>query len=86
MVASRWTLINNRPGNSSLILVVNTDITEKKLLKKQLLHAQHLESIGTLAGGIAHDLNNILTPILSLSHYPFWQGRINLDFDDEAEK
>ncbi|BAU63670.1 multi-sensor hybrid histidine kinase [Stanieria sp. NIES-3757] len=67
IVASRWTLINNRPGNSSLILVVNTDITEKKLLEKQLLHAQRLESIGTLAGGIAHDLNNILTPILSLS-------------------
>jgi nitrogen-specific signal transduction histidine kinase/ActR/RegA family two-component response regulator len=40
------------------------DITEKKQLEAQLFHAQRLESIGTLASGIAHDLNNILTPVL----------------------
>jgi PAS domain S-box-containing protein len=40
------------------------DITERKSLEKQLLRAQRLESIGTLAAGIAHDLNNILAPIL----------------------
>ncbi|NOX87667.1 MAG: PAS domain S-box protein [Calditrichaeota bacterium] len=40
------------------------DITEKKKLEQQYLRAQRMESIGTLAGGIAHDLNNILTPIL----------------------
>ncbi len=43
---------------------VGTDITEKKMLEGRLLRAQRLESIGTLAGGIAHDLNNILQPIL----------------------
>ncbi|MGL5831790.1 MAG: PAS domain S-box protein [Waterburya sp.] len=67
MVESRWTLINDQQGNPQSILVVNTDITEKKQLEKQLLHSQRIESIGTLAGGIAHDLNNILTPILGFT-------------------
>jgi nitrogen-specific signal transduction histidine kinase/CheY-like chemotaxis protein len=44
-------------------LTINTDITEKKKLEAQFLRAQRLESIGTLASGIAHDLNNILSPI-----------------------
>ena len=39
------------------------DVTERKRLEKQFLRAQRLESIGTLAGGIAHDLNNVLTPL-----------------------
>ncbi|HKQ32451.1 MAG TPA: PAS domain S-box protein, partial [Thermodesulfobacteriota bacterium] len=43
---------------------VGADITEKKMLEVRLLRAQRLESIGTLAGGIAHDLNNILQPIM----------------------
>jgi PAS domain S-box-containing protein len=40
------------------------DLTDRKRLEKQFLRAQRMESIGTLAGGIAHDLNNILTPIM----------------------
>ncbi|GDY22882.1 histidine kinase [Verrucomicrobiota bacterium] len=40
------------------------DITEKKLLERQFLRAQRMESLGTLACGVAHDLNNILAPIL----------------------
>ena len=43
---------------------VYEDITERKELEKQFLHAQRLESIGTLAGGIAHDFNNILGILL----------------------
>ena len=46
------------------ILIVNTDITAKKQLEAQFLRAQRLESIGALASGISHDLNNVLTPIL----------------------
>ena len=45
-------------------LVLATDVTEKKLLEEKFLHAQRLESIGMLAAGIAHDLNNMLAPIL----------------------
>ncbi|MGC3988121.1 MAG: PAS domain S-box protein [Chthoniobacteraceae bacterium] len=40
------------------------DLTERKKLEQQFLRAQRMESIGTLAGGIAHDLNNVLAPIV----------------------
>ena len=40
------------------------DLTEKKRIEAQHLRAQRMESIGTLAGGIAHDLNNVLAPIM----------------------
>ncbi|MCT7962066.1 PAS domain S-box protein [Laspinema sp. D1] len=63
-VASRQTLVRDERDRPRAILAVNTDITEKKQLEAQFLRAQRLESIGTLASGIAHDLNNILTPIL----------------------
>ncbi|HTR80182.1 MAG TPA: PAS domain S-box protein [Bacteroidota bacterium] len=45
-------------------LGIARDVTERKMLEEKLLRAQRLESLGTLAGGIAHDLNNILGPIL----------------------
>lgn len=65
IVASRWTLMRDAQGQPKSILTVNTDITEKKQLESQFLRTQRLESLGTLAGGIAHDLNNILTPVLT---------------------
>lgn len=45
-------------------VVAFSDLTEKKSLEARFLRAQRLESIGQLAGGIAHDLNNILAPIM----------------------
>jgi two-component system, cell cycle sensor histidine kinase and response regulator CckA len=51
-------------GNITGYLGTLTDITEKKRLEQQFLRAQRLESLGTLASGIAHDLNNVLTPIV----------------------
>ncbi len=63
-VESRWTLVRDESGKPTSILVINTDITEKKQMEAQFLRAQRMESIGTLAGGIAHDLNNVLSPIL----------------------
>jgi PAS domain S-box-containing protein len=64
IVESRWTLVRDEKGQPKSILVINTDITEKKRMESQFLRAQRMESIGTLAGGIAHDLNNVLSPIL----------------------
>jgi two-component system, cell cycle sensor histidine kinase and response regulator CckA len=66
-VTSRWTLVRDEADNPKAILIVDTDITEKQLLEKQFLRAQRLESLGTLASGIAHDMNNILTPILAVT-------------------
>ncbi len=66
-IESRWTLMRDAAGQAKSILLVNTDITEKKQLEAQFLRAQRLESLGTLASGIAHDMNNILTPILAAS-------------------
>jgi PAS domain S-box-containing protein len=60
----RWTLLRNDDGEAEAVLAINTDITEKKKLESQFLRAQRMESIGTLAGGIAHDINNILAPVL----------------------
>ncbi|ALF55337.1 histidine kinase [Nostoc piscinale CENA21] len=64
IVESRWTLVPDFAHQPQAILVVNTDITQKQQLEAQFLRAQRLESIGTLASGIAHDLNNVLAPIL----------------------
>jgi PAS domain S-box-containing protein len=59
----RWTLMRG-DDHPEAILAIETDVTERKLLEQQFLRAQRLESIGTLAGGIAHDLNNMLAPIM----------------------
>jgi PAS domain S-box-containing protein len=63
-VSSRWNLVRDAAGKPKSVLVINTNITDARQLEKQFLRAQRLESIGTLASGIAHDLNNILSPIL----------------------
>ncbi|HSH93363.1 MAG TPA: response regulator [Roseimicrobium sp.] len=63
-VEGRWTLVRDNEGRPKSILAINTDITQRKDLEQQFLRAQRIESIGTLAGGIAHDLNNVLAPII----------------------
>lgn len=51
-------------GGKMLVYSILHDVTERKRLEKEVRQKQRMESIGTLAGGIAHDLNNILSPIL----------------------
>jgi PAS domain S-box-containing protein len=64
IVDTRWTLLQDPDGRPKSILSINSDMTERRKLEQQFLRAQRMESIGTLAGGIAHDLNNMLAPIL----------------------
>src|SRR5438309_10467533 len=64
IVDGRATLIRNDDGTPRSVLGINTDVTEQKNLEKHVLRTRRLESIGTLASGVAHDLNNILVPIL----------------------
>ena len=64
IVDSRWTLVKDEQDQPQSVLTVCTNITQKKMLEAQFLRSQRMEIIGTMASGIAHDLNNILTPIV----------------------
>jgi len=69
--SQRWLLVRSRPRRLKDDLVVwdavVTDITERRNLEAQFLRTQRLEAIGSLASGIAHDLNNILAPMLMVT-------------------
>lgn len=67
IVQSRWTLVTDSRDQPRSILIISTDITEKKKLETRFLRAQRMESLGSLASGIAHDLNNALAPVLMAS-------------------
>lgn len=64
VVESRWTLVRQQGTAPASILTISSDITERKQLEIQFLRAQRMESIGRLVGGIAHDLGNLLVPVL----------------------
>jgi PAS domain S-box-containing protein len=78
VVTASCTLVRDEQGQPRSILVIKSDVTEQKELEARFLRAQRLESIGTLASGVAHDLNNILAPILMSA--PLLRG--NLDPQD----
>jgi len=63
-IDSRRQIILSDRGDAVSILAVNTDVTEARQAEEGRVRAQRMQSLGTLAGGIAHNLNNILTPIL----------------------
>ncbi|MDB9305775.1 PAS domain S-box protein [Nodularia spumigena CS-591/12] len=67
IINSRWTLMYDTVGAPRSIMTVDTDITEKKQLEIQLQRAQQLESLGTLTSAIAHDLKNILSPMMTVA-------------------
>ena len=62
-VASHWVLHYDANGRAARILEINTDLTELKRAQTSQMRSRRLESLGTLAGGVAHDFNNILSAI-----------------------
>jgi PAS domain S-box-containing protein len=75
----RMSLVRDDAGRPIARLSIATDITEKKQREEQFLHAQRFESIGMLAAGIAHDLNNVLAPILFAA--PLLRGSLSTPRD-----
>ncbi|MBL9138539.1 MAG: response regulator [Verrucomicrobiales bacterium] len=64
VVSTRWQLLRDDGHRPTGILILAMDSTERRQLETQLYQARRLEAIGMLASGIAHELNNILTPIV----------------------
>lgn len=65
---SRWSVVRDDQGVPKSVISIHSDITEKKRIETQFLRAQRLESVGVLASGIAHDLNNILSAVGLATH------------------
>lgn len=59
-----WTLVGDAQGRPQSILLIGTDVTSRRQLEMELQRSQRIEGLGMLAGGVAHDLNNVLSPIL----------------------
>lgn len=66
-VYDRGYILREPSGKASRVVGAMMDITEKKRLESEVLRAQRMDTIGSIAGGVAHDLNNMLTPILVAS-------------------
>jgi len=63
-VQDRGYILRNASGDGTRMVGGMRDLSEQKKLEAHYLRAQRMDSIGTLAGGIAHDLNNVLAPIM----------------------
>ncbi len=63
-VEARGKASRDAAGNMTKGIIVGRDVTERRKLEDQYFRNQRIESLGTLAGGISHDLNNVLTPVI----------------------
>lgn len=70
-------MLRNETGAVTNYVVARQDVTREKMLEQQAQQSQKLEAIGTLAGGIAHDLNNVLAVIIG--HSEISMARLEAD-------
>lgn len=75
--------VRDKEGGISGIIIIAQNVTEQYRLERQLRHTQKMEAIGTLAGGVAHDFNNVLTPIMGYSEIIRLKMRKD-DYEDQA--
>lgn len=61
---NHWSTVTGPDGAPDAVFCIISDVTERRRESELLVRTQRMESIGTLASGIAHDLNNVLTPLL----------------------
>jgi len=73
-------LARDPEGRPQFVVIVSTDVTDRKQAELERLHAHKLESIGVLAGGIAHDFNNLLQGVFGYVSL----ARMNLDSREKA--
>lgn len=79
-------LVKDVQGNAMGMIEHLTDISEQKKLEMQIRHAQRLESIGRLAGGVAHDFNNMLSVIIGNAEMVQEEIKINCIFSDNLNE
>ncbi len=70
-VEERWTLVRDASGEPKSIFTINTDVTERKKLESQLIVSDRMASVGTLAAGVAHEINNPLAAVIGNLDYVF---------------
>jgi PAS domain S-box-containing protein len=64
IVDAHWTCLRHADGTPRAVLSIGSDVTQARSVEAQLQRSQRLETVGMVAGGVAHDLNNVLSPIL----------------------
>jgi PAS domain S-box-containing protein len=85
-IHTRAQAVDPGAGQHGTLLGVSLDVTDRRSLEEQLCHSQKLEAIGHLAGGVAHDLNNVLTAILGFSDIILSQPGLDAEMRSEVEE
>ena len=78
--------VRNKNGEVEKLVIVNRDVSERRLLERQFLQAQKMEAIGRLSGGVAHDFNNLLGVIIGYAEVLEEQPATSTDHRESVEQ